>query len=224
MLINTKKKLAVFDVDDTFYSLQGTIHRALTAEIGVDIHPSKWHSFMLNEVYGVTNEEIFAAFHKHDILIGGVVDHAIKDLLKHFKDEGYTTLALTSRGWHNEGERLTHQMLDANDIKFDHVQVVTHGQSKGGVLKDQWTDKFKVDFFIDDYEKNIHGVANSIDGNPLIVVKNQPWNKINIFDENKFKRVDHLSEVIELYHNHHNLKVVVPEPIKSKPKNKIKPR
>ena len=221
MVINTKKKLAVFDVDDTWYSLKEPIHKALMAETGKDIHPDKWFSFMLNEVYGVSNEVIFNAFEKHNILVGGVVDHSIKDLLKHFKEEGYTNLALTSRGWHPEGESLTHKLLDDNGIHFDHVQVVTHGQSKGGILKAQWADKFKVDFFIDDYEKNIHGVANAIEGNPLIVVKNQPWNKIDIFDDKKFKRVDNLSEVVELYHNHHNLKIETNEPVKTKKISKI---
>jgi len=56
------------------------------------------------------------------------------------------------------------------------------------------------------------------------VVKNQPWNKIDIFDDKKFKRVDNLSEVVELYHNHHNLKIETNEPVKTKKISKIKPR
>lgn len=200
-----KRKLAVFDIDDTFYSLIEPIHYALKMATGKDIHPDKWHTFMLGEVYGIPIEEVFQAFHDYDILLHGVVDHEIKPLLKHFKEQDFDNLALSSRGWHLDALRLTNEMLDNNGIVFDHVQIVTHAQTKGSVLRDQWSKNYQIEFFIDDYEKNIHTVSEAIGGNPLIIVKNRPWNKNVEFDD-KFKRVENLSEVIGHYENHLNQK------------------
>lgn len=220
------KRLAVFDVDDTFYHLKETIQNALKLVTGKDIHHSTWNSFMLNEVYKVELETVFEAFHKGDILNTGMVDHSIKDILKHFKEEGFDTLALTSRGWHTDAVKITNNMLDENGIVFDHVQVVPHNHSKGSVLKEQWEKDYKIDFFIDDYHKNIHGVYENVSGSPLIVVRNQPWNSKEIFDNNIFKRIDNLNEIYKLYEDH--FKVKNKEELNSSEnkiirKNKIKP-
>lgn len=225
----SKKKLAVFDIDDTFYHLKSTIQKALAIVTGKDIHHSQWHSFALHDVYGVKPEIVFEAFHLGDILNTGDVDLSIKDLLKHFKQANCDTLALTSRGWHNDAVNLTHKMLNEYGIVFDHVQVVPHNHSKGSVLKEKWEKNYSIDFFIDDYHKNLHGVKESVQGNPLIVVRNQPWNKNESFNDLHFKRVDELEKVIILHENHLSGKIIVEdkeiETLSNKIKrNKIKPR
>ena len=56
------QKLFIFDVDDVIYELKKTIRAALADVTGKDIHPDLWHSFNLNEVYGVDIKDIFEAF------------------------------------------------------------------------------------------------------------------------------------------------------------------
>lgn len=187
------KKLFIFDVDDVIYDLKGIIQQALADMTGKDIHSDQWHSFNLNEVYGVDTKIIFEAFHKYDILKNGVLNFDIYPLIDYLKQEGIETMAVTARGWHPEGDAITRAMFKDYDIGINKIHVVEHHAKKSDVIAG--IDGFEIVGYIDDNARHIKETRELCGDNiKNYILKDQPWNR-SYEIESGVTRVNKLTEV-----------------------------
>lgn len=147
------QKLFIYDVDDVIYELKHTIRAALLDVTGKDIHPDLWHSFNLNEVYGVDIKDIFESFHKHDILRTGELNHDIFAVMDYMKKNNIKTKAVTARGWHPEADAITAAFFETNNIGIDEIHVVQHHEKKSDYISQ--INGFEIVGYIDDNARHI---------------------------------------------------------------------
>lgn len=187
------EKLFIFDVDDVICDLKFIIYKALTEELGIDIHYNNWNSFYLDKVYGVDIKEIYNAFFKYDILRNGNLNTQIFDVLDYLKHEKIATMALTARGWHPEGNEITRIFFEENGISIPKIQVVQHHESKSNIISQ--INSHNVIGFIDDNPRHILETQKMCgDKVKQYILKNQPWNKETEIDS-KIVRVTELNEI-----------------------------
>ncbi len=170
------KQLFIFDVDDVIYDLKNVIYRALLDVTGKDIKPDNWHSFNLNEVYGVDINTIFESFHKFDILRNGELNKSIYPVIEYLNKNNIETVAVTARGWHLEGNEITRKFFDDNEINIGKIHVVQHHEKKSEVISK--FENFDIVGYIDDNARHIQE-TRAICGNNIknYFLKDQPWNK-----------------------------------------------
>lgn len=170
------QKLFIYDVDDVIYELKHTIRAALLDVTGKDIHPDKWHSFNLNEVYGVDIKDVFESFHKHDILRTGQLNNDIFSVMDYMKKNNIKTKAVTARGWHPEADAITSAFFEENKIGIDEIHVVQHHEKKSDYIST--IQGFEIVGYIDDNARHIKE-TREVCGNGIknYFLMDQPWNR-----------------------------------------------
>lgn len=194
------QKLFIFDVDDVIYELKKTIRAALADVTGKDIHPDLWHSFNLNEVYGVDIKDIFEAFHKHDILRTGELNTEIFPVVEYLRKNNIETMAVTARGWHPEANAITAALFADNNLGIDRIHVVEHHEKKSDYISQ--IKGFEIVGYIDDNARHIKETREVCGGNiKNYFLKDQPWNKSYEL-ESGVTRLQNLADVpksLEIY-------------------------
>jgi uncharacterized HAD superfamily protein len=187
------QKLFIYDVDDVIYELKHTIRAALKDVTGKDIHPDLWHSFNLNEVYGVDIKDIFDSFHKHDILRTGELNKQIFPVMEYMKKNNIKTKAVTARGWHPEADAITSAFFEENKIGIDEIHVVQHHEKKSDYISQ--IKGFEIVGYIDDNARHIKETREAC-GTTIknYFLMDQPWNRS--YDvESGVTRLQNLSDV-----------------------------
>lgn len=194
------QKLFIYDVDDVIYELKHTIRAALLDVTGKDIHPDLWHSFNLNEVYGVDIKDIFESFHKHDILRTGELNHDIFAVMDYMKKNNIKTKAVTARGWHPDADAITASFFEEHNIGIDEIHVVQHHEKKSDYISQ--IKGFEIVGYIDDNARHIKETREAC-GTDIknYFLMDQPWNR-SYEIESGVARLNKLADVpkhLEIY-------------------------
>lgn len=195
------KKWIVFDVDDVICNFRESLHQSFK-QLGKDIHWSTWEIYKHVDIYQLNNEkELLDHMRDYQVIEKAIVEDLVKDLFERLKEKGYYIGLLTARGWHDQGQELTHNFVDKYKLLVDKVVISGQHMDK----KSAHIDKFdgKVVAYIDD---SIHHVADFNEQGVLAFLLNRPWNIKN----NELPRVDNLLEFEQhIYSLENNAKVKI---------------
>lgn len=194
----TQPKLFIFDVDDVICELKKAIYLALKTDHGIDIHHDGWYDFNLAKVYGITAEQVFDSFTKHDILRGGELNPHIFEVLDYLKHNNIETMALTARGWHAEGNAITQAFFEEHSIGIPTIKVVGHGDSKAKIIAAM--HDHQIVGYIDDNARHIlETFSDCGDKVGQYFLRTQPWNRHVTPSGNiiRVEEVNHIPKLLE---------------------------
>lgn len=187
------KKLFIFDIDDVICSLKENIYQALKTEYGVDHHHSLWKNYdIAKHYYNIDNKDFFNVLLKYNVLENAKIETGIIELIDYLKQENIDVMALSARGWRQDGLQITQHYFENNNINIKDIKLVTFHQQKYEVINQIKTHD--IIGFIDDNAKHISLAFEHSNQVKHFYIKDQPWNTDIVFDK-KVQRVNNLEEV-----------------------------
>lgn len=192
------KPVCLVDLDDTLGDLKTPMMDALNRHTKQDIHWSKWNTFDVPELYGISYDEFMDLLIDEQVIEKVVVHDSSYKFLNDLHKLGYYTVLITARGWHPQGHKVTSKWVEDHNLDIDELIVVDAHQSKTDVI-----GKFdNIVFSIDDRIKHCReymqtGLINHV------LVYDAPWNTHmgqwnQWWEGNDYhERIYNLNEIIE---------------------------
>jgi len=179
------QKVAVFDCDDVLADLSTIVLERASFFLKRPVHLSECVHYDLNKVFGdfFDVNKMFLDIALEDIspTLGA------KTLTRLLKENGWKTIIVTARGYHENAAARTLQWSKDNGILIDEIHVVPLFGEKRQVLGDLG----KIDIYVEDNHDHVeaaHNLPNVRD----IFLMNRPWNTNCPYGT----RVNHLADVI----------------------------
>lgn len=169
-MMKTNPGVIVFDLDDVIFDLRSQVEKALHAASGQYLPWQDWHTYALHDLYDLSHNEILDAFGRHRILECALPEPDACAAVEAVRSVGYQVAAVTARGWHPEGRRITEESLVRHGLDVDELHVVALADSKRHVIEQIG----QVQLIIDDSPTHLL----HLDGGPWkVVAQDRPWNR-----------------------------------------------
>ena len=179
----------IFDVDDVLCNFRDSLYHSFKV-IGKDIHWNQWTDYASIDMYGLPDEKaLHAHMIQYKVLEKSQVEDGVVDALKELKKAGYKIGLLTARAWHKDGQNITENFVDKNDLCDDKIVISGFYKDK----KSQHIDKFSGNIcgYFDD---SIHHIEDFItEGVKNSYLIDRPWNQ-----QSSLPRVKNFSDLIKL--------------------------
>lgn len=193
-----KNNVCIVDLDDTLGDLKNPMMEALKSATGKDIHWSKWDSFDVPSLYGITQQDFLNICINENILEKVIIHDSSYKFLNDLHKLNYYTVLITARGWHPQGKEITKKWVADHNLDIDELIVVEIDQSKTDVI----TKFDNIIFSIDDRIKHCREYIQS-GLVKHVLVYDAPWNshmtKWNPFwkGDDYHERIYDLHEIID---------------------------
>lgn len=152
------KKVALFDLDDTLIDLKDALYLSLTREYGKVKHWSQWDEYIVEQYVGISVSELKEHCIKYEVF-KNIKPHLFAPyILRDLREAGYHIVILTARdGFVPNPVVETEAYLKEHGMYYDDLIVTGHGQNKVDAI----AAYDRIDFAIDDQEKNCIDLADS---------------------------------------------------------------
>lgn len=190
----TTKPVMAFDLDETLAGLRHLIRDVMTAEFGHCYPIDQWHSYNIEERFGITPREFLALLEKHHVLERAALEPRALETLELARQLGYHRCIITARGWHPRGREITEQWLERHGLEVDDLHLVAERETKVDTMRRIGS----VAYFIDDHPGHV-SEAVAADVADRVIVISRPWNA----QLNHAHRVECLGEFCELVTESH---------------------
>ncbi|KZX83304.1 hypothetical protein A3715_18300 [Oleiphilus sp. HI0009] len=184
----------ILDIDDVLGDLASDLQKVLNEVTGKSICTSKWKTYDLYNIYGISKDEMLSLINERNLLSKIKPIAGAKSAVRLMRMNGWRIHACTNRSFHNQAEKLTFDWLDSNDM---HVDTLTINNSSVVKAKAVSSLASTFDFIFDDNHNN---VINSLTyGNTkkgCVITK--PWSNVDIKHDNVSKHESLLGAVISV--------------------------
>ena len=116
-------KIAIVDIDDTLADMRSMICSALNEHCDKDLHWSKWNTFRVEELYGISYHDFFNLLKKDSIIEKMRPHDESAEFMRNLKHAGYHITLLTARAWHPESRQVTTRWLGEHGIVYDSLTI-----------------------------------------------------------------------------------------------------
>lgn len=167
------EKPVLCDLDDVVFCLREPLEVALCAATGKNISHQNWYDFnCITDVYDIGIDEFYRILKDYRCIENALPEPGARAALKRLAATGRQIIMVTSRGWHDEGVRVTQEALNHHDIPHDQLIVVPKGRKKSDMYRE--LSPF-FDCLIDDHVANLDDARESgiVDATYMIT---RPWN------------------------------------------------
>lgn len=165
-------KWVVFDVDDVICNLRDSLYESFKNK-GVDIPWQNWNTYNHVAIFGLNNEKELHNHMKESLVLEkAILEEAVLDIMQKIKNKGYKIGLLTARAWHQDGELITQEFIQAHHLPIDKLVISgLHTDRKSAHI-----DKFegKIVHYIDD---SIHHIKDFTSKGIHAVLLDRPWNQ-----------------------------------------------
>ncbi len=187
-------KIAIVDIDDTLADMRSMICEVLNEHCDKDLHWSRWNTFRVEEMYGISYHDFFDLLKRNSIIERMRPHDESAEFMRNLKHAGFHVTLLTARAWHPESREVTARWLDEHGIVYDNLVVCGVEHDKSEIVDSMYNG---VDFTVDDSATHCRSyVKNQNIKN--VFVYNMPWNKCQLLDASRAKRIDNLNQILEL--------------------------
>lgn len=160
--MTTKKKWAVFDMDDVLTDFATSSYETMVALGYPDIPVSAWPNYNINDIYGLPShlEFIQIMIEQQILQKSKVKEHALDTLLA-FKEKGFHIGILTARGWHPEAQKITNEYVIKNELPVDKIVIAGHHTQGKLFYASQFLEDGEIFCYVDDSPKHIRDFSDA---------------------------------------------------------------
>lgn len=187
-------KIAIVDIDDTLADMRSMICSVLNEHCDKELHWSNWNSFRVEELYGISYHDFFDLL-KRNSVIENIRPHAESvEFMRNLKHAGYHITLLTARAWHPKSKEVTTRWLGEHGIVYDNLVVCNVEDDKSELVSLLYKGAA---FTVDDSVTHCRSYVKNPDIKDVFVY-DMPWNKCQVLDSSRAKRIDNLNQILEL--------------------------
>lgn len=164
--------VAMIDVDDVLFPCTNVLLDHLNKRYSKSVHIDDLENFDLRLQFPEVGNTVFDyLISEYDYMNQDVLFHYAKPMLQRLKDHGFYVAIVTSRGFHPEGYKNTHNMFTRNRLAFDSLATIGRGQSKIDFMYDHVADD--LDLVLED---NVSVIKDALTTNAKVVRFDRAWN------------------------------------------------
>lgn len=167
------KPIAI-DIDDVIADLSTDLHLSLAKRYDFVTPVSTWSSYSYTVDLGVPYDDFLQHIIDDNLLKNLRPIPGAAEALRGLKKAGADLVMITSRGYHPDAYSITEEWLVRNEMTFDDLIIVPHGETKSQAAKLYYPKGFQL--MADDYAKNLKDMrAAGLLGRAVLI--DMPWNR-----------------------------------------------
>lgn len=197
-------KIVCVDIDDCLANLCQDATTLCNRLTGKTIHPADWHTYDVESIFGIPEEEYFQAVVKTKMLENLQPVYGAQAALNGLYSSGYTIHYVTARSWHPDAYNVTQEWLRYHRFSLfkpayqDCIHIVPLGCNKAQYVREH-INPDSVAIAVDDSPQQ---VKNYLDSNlcSYVFLVDQPWNRAyGELDLHRIHQLSHLNNPYKFY-------------------------